>query len=154
MAFLVPTIMVRRRRPARSTISGSSSPASARQVPAARTRVTAPTVVTIEHAFDTLRGMIRHILILQQRPGATPEDIEGCRAGLAGLVGRMPGLVNFHWGQNIAPEERRAGFTHGFTMDFVDQASLDTYGPHPQHQVVAAKVREAFERIVVFDFAM
>jgi hypothetical protein len=111
-------------------------------------------LVFFEQAFDTLRRMIRHILILQQRPGATPEDIDACRAGLAGLVGRMPGLLTFHWGQNIAPEERRAGFTHGFSMDFVDQASLDTYGPHPQHQVAAAKVRETFERIVVFDFVM
>ena len=111
-------------------------------------------VVTSEQAFDTLRRMIRHILLLQQRANATSHDIEACRAGLAGLVGPMPGLVSFHWGQNIAPAERRAGFTHGFSMDFVDQASLDAYGPHPQHQVAAAKVRETFERIVVFDFVM
>jgi hypothetical protein len=98
--------------------------------------------------------MIRHILLLQQRASATSDDIDACRAGLAGLVGAMPGLVNFHWGQNIAPQERRAGFTHGFSMDFVDQASLDAYGPHPQHQVAASKVRETFERVVVFDFVM
>jgi hypothetical protein len=111
-------------------------------------------VVTLEQAFGTFGHMIRHILLLQQRAGATSQDIDACRAGLAGLVGSMPGLMNFHWGHNIAPPERRGGFTHGFSMDFVDQASLDAYGPHPQHQVVAAKVRETFERIVVFDFAI
>jgi len=98
--------------------------------------------------------MIRHILLLQPRADATPDAIEGCRAALAGLVGTLPGLVNFHWGNNVAPEERRGGFSHGFTMDFVDQSSLDAYGPHPQHKLAAAKVRETFERIVVFDFAM
>lgn len=98
--------------------------------------------------------MIRHILLLQKKASATPAQIEAARAGLAELVGHIPGLVNFHWGVNIAPDERRAGFTHGFTMDFTDQASLDAYGPEPRHQAAAARVRACFERIVVFDFAM
>jgi Stress responsive A/B Barrel Domain len=97
--------------------------------------------------------VVRHILLLQQRPDASAEEIEACRTGLAGLVGVIHGLLDFHWGLNIAPVERRGGFTHGFTMDFADQASLDAYGPNPQHQVVAAKVRATFEGVVVFDFA-
>lgn len=96
--------------------------------------------------------MVRHILLLQPRADATADDIDACRVALSGLVGPVPGLVNCHWGQNIAPEERRGGFSHGFTMDFVDRASLDAYQPHPQHQIAAAKVRATFERIVVFDF--
>lgn len=98
--------------------------------------------------------MIRHILLLQQRPDATSGEIDACRAALSALVGVVPGLVDCRWGHNIAPEERRGGFTHGFTMDFVDRASLDAYGPHPQHQLAVAKVRATFERIVVFDFAL
>ena len=98
--------------------------------------------------------MIRHILLLQLRAGATPDDIAAVRGGLAGLVGPIPGLVNFHWGVNIAPDERRAGYTHGFTMDFADQSSLDAYGPHPQHQAAAGKLRAVFEHIAVFDFAL
>jgi len=98
--------------------------------------------------------MVRHILLLQQRPNATTEEIDASRAGLAALVGPIPGLLDFHWGANVAPVERRDGFTHGFSMDFVDRASLDAYNPHPQHQVAAAKVRATFERIVVLDFEM
>jgi hypothetical protein len=98
--------------------------------------------------------MVRHILLLQPRPDATPAAIEGCRAGLAGLVGVVPGLVDFHWGENFVAPERREGFTHGFSMDFVDRASLEGYTPHPAHKPVAAQVRAAFERIVVLDFAL
>jgi hypothetical protein len=98
--------------------------------------------------------MVRHILLLQQRLDATADELDACRAALAGLVGVVPGLLNYHWGQNIAPEERRGGFSHGFTMDFSDRESLDAYGPHPQHQIAAAKVRATFERIVVFDFLL
>jgi hypothetical protein len=98
--------------------------------------------------------VIRHILLLQQRPNTTAGEIDACRAALTALVGVVPGLLDCHRGHPIAPEERRGGFTHGFTMDFVDRASLDGYGPHPQHQIASAKVRATFERIVVFDFAM
>jgi len=98
--------------------------------------------------------MVRHILILQAGPNSTAAEIEACRVALSALVGPIPGLIDFHWGQNIGPELRRGGFTHGFTMDFLDRASLDAYGPHPQHQPAAARVRATFERIVVFDFEL
>ena len=98
--------------------------------------------------------MLRHILILQARHASTADDIEACRIALGALVGLIPGLVDFHWGQNIGPENRRGGFTHGFTMDFQDRASLDDYGPHPQHELAAAKVRATFERIVVLDLEL
>jgi stress responsive alpha/beta barrel protein len=99
-------------------------------------------------------AVVRHILLLQPRPDATADEIDGCRAALAGLVGPIPGLLDFHWGVNAAPVERRGGFTHGFTMDFADRASLEAYGPHPQHQIASARVRATFERILVFDFAL
>jgi len=98
--------------------------------------------------------MVRHILLLQPRPDATAEQIDACRAGLASLVGTIPGLRSFHWGANFAPVERRDGFSHGFSMDFADRASLDAYGPHPEHLVAAARVRATFERVVVFDFEL
>jgi hypothetical protein len=98
--------------------------------------------------------VVRHILLLQQRPDATAEEIDACRAGLAGLVGPIPGLLDFHWGVNVAPVERRDGFSHGFSMDFADRKSLEAYGPNPVHQVEVAKVRATFVRIVVFDFEL
>jgi hypothetical protein len=98
--------------------------------------------------------MVRHVLLLQPRSDTAPQAIEGCRKALASLVGRIPGLLDFHWADNFVAPERREGFAHGFTMDFVDRESLDAYGPHPEHKVVAAQVRATFERIVVLDFAL
>jgi hypothetical protein len=95
--------------------------------------------------------MIRHVLLLQPRPETTPEVIAQCRDALGALVGAVPGLTGFSFGENFAAAERREGFTHGFTMDFVDREALAAYGPHPAHRPVAAMVRAAFERIVVLD---
>jgi Stress responsive A/B Barrel Domain len=98
--------------------------------------------------------MIRHVLLLQPAPHAEPEAIEACRRAITGLVGRIPGLSNCHWGENFAPPERRDGFTHAFSMDFVDRQSLDAYAPHPEHLPAAKLVRATFERIVVLDFEL
>jgi hypothetical protein len=98
--------------------------------------------------------MVRHILLLKPRSGTSVEAIEACRVGLVRLVGRIPGLLDCHWGENLASPERREGLTYGFTMDFQDQESLRKYLPHPVHQPVAALVRDAFERIVVMDLAV
>jgi hypothetical protein len=98
--------------------------------------------------------MVRHILLLQPHAGVTPEAIEAARKALAALVGVVPGLLDFHWGENFVEPARREGFTHGFTMDFTDRSSLDAYGPHPQHKVAAGLVRAAFERIVVLDMML
>lgn len=96
--------------------------------------------------------MIRHILLLQARNEATPDQIEAARVAITGLKGRIPGVLNVHWGENFAPLDRRDGFTHGFSMDFEDKQSLDAYGPHAEHQKAVVHVRAAFGRVAVFDF--
>jgi hypothetical protein len=96
--------------------------------------------------------MVRHILLLQPNKEATPEAIEACRLAITSLVGRIPGLVICQWGENFVAPERREGFTHGFSMDFMDRESLDAYGPHPAHAGPKALVRATFDRIIAFDF--
>lgn len=98
--------------------------------------------------------MVRHILLLEPRPDATPEAIEACKAGVYSLVGNIHGLLDCHWGENFAAPERREGFTHGFSMDFIDRPSLEAYAPHPGHKPVAALVRATFQKITVLDIQL
>ena len=96
--------------------------------------------------------MVRHILLLQPKAGISSASIEDARESLAGLVGVIHGLLDFHWGENFASIERQDGYAFGFSMDFLDRQALAAYGPHPDHKKAAAKVREAFDRIAVLDF--
>jgi hypothetical protein len=98
--------------------------------------------------------MVRHILLLQPRPDASVEAIDACREAITSLVGQIPGLVDCHWGRNVVAPERREGFSHGFSMDFRDMASLDAYGPHPAHAGPKALIRATFDRIVVLDIEL
>jgi len=96
--------------------------------------------------------MVRHILLLQPKVGVSPAQIEDARESLAALVGVIHGLLDFHWGENFAAAQRQDGYAFGFSMDFLDRQALEAYGPNPHHKVAAGKVREAFDRIAVFDF--
>ena len=95
--------------------------------------------------------MVRHTLLLQPNPQTRPEQIEDIRRQLAGLVGQIPGLLDFCWGANFADPARQDGYSYGFSMDFEDRATLSAYAPHPAHQPIAALVRAAFGRIAVLD---
>ncbi len=96
--------------------------------------------------------MVRHILLMAPRPETTPAEIEAIRGDLESLAGRIPGLLDVHWGENFAAAERREDLTHGFSMDFDSRESLAAYAPHPLHKPVAVRVRAAFGRILAFDF--
>jgi hypothetical protein len=96
--------------------------------------------------------MLRHILLLKPNTDVAPEAIEACRAALAALVGVIPGLVDFHWGPNLAAPDRHAGYRFGFSMDFLDRQSLEAYGPHPEHVKAANLVRKSFAPALVLDF--
>jgi hypothetical protein len=98
--------------------------------------------------------MLRHVLLLKPNTDITPEAIANVRAALAALVGVIPGLVNFHWGANVAAPDRHAGYSFGFSMDFVDRKSLDAYGPHPAHIKAANLVRKHFAPPLVLDFEL
>jgi len=98
--------------------------------------------------------MVRHVLLLRPKADATTGSIEAARESLAALVGRIHGLLDFHWGPNLAPVDRQDGFSHGFSMDFLDSQALAAYGNHPDHLAASIKVREAFERPSVLDLQL
>jgi hypothetical protein len=56
-----------------------------------------------------------------------------------------PGILSVTCGKDNSPEGLQKGFTHGFTVDFVDAAARDNYLPHPAHQVVGKMVVEALD---------
>ena len=75
---------------------------------------------------------------------------------LRGFRQAIPGITGFQGGAYRSTEGLSKGFTHGFTMTFVDEAARDAYLPHPLHQAVVAKLLPmldgGLEGVVAFDF--
>lgn len=79
---------------------------------------------------------IKHAVFLKFKSTTTQAKIDEIFAALAGLKGKVPGLLDFTGGPYTSDEGLNKGFTHGLVMTFADAASRDGYLPHPDHEVV------------------
>jgi hypothetical protein len=94
--------------------------------------------------------MIRHLGVFQFKPEITPAQIDECFRELAGMVGKIPGLLSVEHGPYQSDEGLNDGFTHGFMMTFDTAKSRDEY--LPEHVRVRDIVAPRLARLVVFDF--
>jgi Stress responsive A/B Barrel Domain len=86
--------------------------------------------------------MIRHVVLLKLRDaGEAPQIFTALKA----LQTQIPGIVDIRCGSDCSPEGLQRGFTHAFTVDFVDAGARDGYLPHPAHQKVGAMIVAACE---------
>ena len=95
---------------------------------------------------------VKHFGVFQFKQGVTPAQIENCFAEMGGMVGNIPGLLDFIHGPYESAEGLNDGFTHGFIMTFESPLARDAYLPHPVHERVKDIVVPCLERVIVFDF--
>jgi Stress responsive A/B Barrel Domain len=84
--------------------------------------------------------MIRHVVLFKLRKDLDESTSAQIFAALKALQPQMPGIITISTGKDVSPEGLQRGFTHGFTVDFVDAAARNAYLPHPAHQEVGAMI--------------
>lgn len=101
--------------------------------------------------------MIRHIVLIRFPESCPSVQVSSIFNQLGKLKGVIPGLLEFHVGNDVTPVSLAQGFTHGFTMDFLDVASRDGYWEHPEHIAIAEKLvpllNQGVDDILIFQFA-
>ncbi len=99
--------------------------------------------------------MIRHVVLIRPSAAATPADVEAAMSAVAALKGVVPGILDVRMGANVSPEGLGRGYTHGFVVDFEDEAARDAYLPHPAHQragaMIVAVADGGIDGVLVFD---
>lgn len=100
--------------------------------------------------------MVKHIILWQLNDALSAEEKNqvkaGMKAGLEGLAGQIPGLVDIH-----VQTEGLASSNADVMLDssFVDEASLKGYAVHPKHVEVAdGKVRPYTKCRVCMDYVV
>ena len=88
--------------------------------------------------------MVKHIILWKLRDDLSNEEKQrvkkDIKAGLEGLVGRIPGLLSIVVNVGGRLESSNAGVMLDST--FTDEAALKAYAVHPEHVAVAdGKVR-------------
>jgi hypothetical protein len=98
--------------------------------------------------------MVKHIILWQLKDELSAAEKaavkEGIKAGLEGLKGRIPGLMEIQVNTNGLPSSNA-----DLMLDstFVDEASLKGYSVHPEHVAVAdGKVRPNVKTRICLDY--
>lgn len=101
-------------------------------------------------------AQIKHAVLLKFKSSTSPEKLDEILAALAGLRGKIPGLLDFSGGPYSSPEGLNKGFTHGFVMTFTDAASRDVYLPHPEHEkvknIIFPELDGGLDGVIAFDW--
>ena len=94
--------------------------------------------------------MLTHIVCWKYKPETTPEQRESHRAKLRNLPNLVPDILSFSVGADILHLDR--SFDTGLAATYADEAALEAYNVHPEHQKVVAIGREIAEKVVSVDF--
>jgi hypothetical protein len=94
--------------------------------------------------------MLVHIVCWKYKPEVEAASRSAHRAKLAGLRDVIDSVVTLKVGEDILHLDR--SFDTGLVATFADEAALDAYTVHPDHQKVAALGRELAEKVISVDF--
>lgn len=92
--------------------------------------------------------MINHLVLMKLKPGVQRDDPR-LREGLDALIalkGKIPGIDRWEYGWNFT--DRPIAYDFALESTFVSRAAFDAYGPHPEHQAAAAKLRELVDWVL------
>ncbi|MCW4630838.1 MULTISPECIES: Dabb family protein [Marinomonas] len=98
--------------------------------------------------------MIRHVLFIKFKADATAEAISRCFNHFDSIKSKIAGIEAVEWGVNMSKEGLNKDYSHCVFMTFVDDAALDHYIPHPDHDALKAQLVPILEDIIVFDYAL
>ncbi len=94
--------------------------------------------------------MLIHIVCWKYKPETTAAERDEHIAMLADLPNKIECIKTFEVGPDILHLER--SFDTGLVAGFKDQAALDEYTVHGDHQAVAAIGKQIAEKVVSVDF--
>ncbi|MZQ80769.1 Dabb family protein [Paenibacillus sp. 5J-6] len=84
--------------------------------------------------------MIDHIVLVKFGETTTQEQLQEVVDRFKALRPHLTGIVDIQAGINFS--EKNKGYQVVLSVRFEDRAALEAYGPNPEHQAVAAYIRE------------
>src|ERR1043166_8665632 len=85
--------------------------------------------------------MLKHIMLLKAKPGINQAAIDEIFIAIDALKRILPGIMSFSYGMNHHHESKEQGYTHVYSMDFVDSEYYQNYVVHPRQQSIQEKIK-------------
>ncbi len=101
--------------------------------------------------------MLKHCVFLSVKPDVADARLECAMLKLAGLVGKIEGMLDFSHGPNLDFEKKSQGHGYGFIATFTDRSAHLVYERHPLHKEAGAELiamcNGGYDGIVVYDIS-
>ena len=94
--------------------------------------------------------MLKHVVLLKFKKGASESAIAEIEKGLGELPDIIPEIMEFLFGRDVLRSERSYDFA--LVSEFENIEAMQRYQVHPAHQKVVAKIKEVCDSLVVVDF--
>jgi hypothetical protein len=95
--------------------------------------------------------MICHLVLYQVKPELSEESQNQLIAQALEKLAVLPGVKNLRAGKSIKGPEK--GYVVALVMDFEDEAALEVYRVHPDHQKFVKEIAGPLvDHILRFDF--
>jgi hypothetical protein len=100
---------------------------------------------------------IKHIVLFKFKQNISPSQITQVMQALEHLKNLIPEVLSYSGGKDMSIENLHRGFTHGFTMDFKNEADRDLYVDHPEHvkvvqELILPALSDELNSSLVFDY--
>jgi quinol monooxygenase YgiN len=95
--------------------------------------------------------MICHVVFYKMKPGTTEADERSLMDQARRELAKLPGVMNLRVGRNIEASVKH--YSIALVMDFQDEAALEAYRMHPEHQRFVKNIAGPYvSEIWRFDF--
>ena len=92
---------------------------------------------------------VEHLVLIETNDDVTDAQIDELLDGVAGLKGKIPGVLDVKIGRNFTDRAPHIAVAGVITME--DRDALAAYGPHPAHQDLLKILMPAAKNVTIAD---
>jgi hypothetical protein len=89
--------------------------------------------VTIGKNRYTMPGSVLHVVTLNWKADATPEQRQQALDGIKAMAGEIPGIKNIWLKKLRSQKDPGVAWDQIFAIEFVNEAAAKAYAEHPKH---------------------
>ena len=103
-------------------------------------------------ANTTKAKKLRHIVAFKFKPEISIEQMQQTTAHFHSLKAKIPEIIEFEGGADIAFEKKKGKYTHCFIVTVKNEKDLAIYGGHPDHKAFSKAVDPLLAEVMVVDY--
>jgi hypothetical protein len=95
---------------------------------------------------------LRHVVAFRFKPDVTPEQMQQVTRDFQALPQKVPQILAFEGGPDVAFQQKSGKFTHCFIVTVKNEQELARYGEHPDHKAFSRSVDPMLAEVMVVDY--